>query len=49
VNAVPLANERERDFFADQSRAIGGDRNSVLEISDTPVADLGERGDWREE
>src|ERR1700675_2284494 len=46
VNAVPLADESEGDFFADQGRAVGGDGDGVLEIGDAPVADLGSRGDY---
>jgi hypothetical protein len=45
VNAVPLADERKRNFFADQRGAIGGDRDGVLEIGYAPAAGLG-RGDY---
>jgi hypothetical protein len=48
VNAVPLAGERETDFFADQGPAIGGDGNGVLEIGDTPVAGLRSGGSGSE-
>src|ERR1700686_2843102 len=41
MDAVPLADEGECDFFADQGGAVGGDRDSVLEIGDTPTAYLG--------
>ena len=41
MNAVPLADEREGDFFADQSGTIRGDGDGVLEIGDAPVAGLG--------
>ena len=44
VNAVPLADESQGDFFADQGRAIGGDGDGVLEIGDAPVAGLGGGG-----
>ena len=44
VNAVPLTDESESDFFADQGGAIGGDGDGVLEIGDAPVADLGRGG-----
>jgi len=40
VNAVPLADESESNFFADQGRAVGGDGDGVLEIGDAPIADL---------
>src|ERR1700674_2495196 len=50
VNAMPLTDESEGDFFADQGRAIGGDGDGVLEIGDAPVADLGGGGgDEREQ
>ena len=41
VNAVPRADKRQGDFFADQGPAITGDRDRVREIGDTPVAGLG--------
>src|ERR1700681_4506950 len=44
VNAVPITDESESDFFADQGGAIGGDGDRVLEIGDAPVADLGRGG-----
>jgi len=44
VNAVPLADESQSDFFADQGRAIRGEGDGVLEIGDAPVADLGRDG-----
>src|ERR1700693_5740609 len=46
VNAVPLTDESESDFFADQGGAIGGDGDGVLEIGDAPVADLGRGGGY---
>lgn len=45
VNAVPLADEGEGDFFTDQGRAIGGDGDGVLEVGYAPVAGLGGSGD----
>jgi hypothetical protein len=44
VNSVPLADEGQRDLFADQGGAIGRDRDGVLEIGDAPVAGLGGGG-----
>ena len=44
VNAVPLADESQGDFFADQGGAVGGDGDGVLEIGDAPVAGLGRGG-----
>jgi hypothetical protein len=45
VNAVPLADEGEGDFFADQGGAVGGDGDGVLEVGYAPVAGLGGGGD----
>ncbi len=49
VNAVPLADERQDDFFADQGGAVGGDGDGVLEIGYAPVAGLGGGGDGERE
>src|ERR1700692_272045 len=41
MDAVPLDDEGEGDFFADEGGAVGGDRDGVLEIGYAPVARLG--------
>src|SRR5437660_10853372 len=45
VNAVPLTDKSQGNFFADQGGAIGGNGDGVLEIGNAPVADLGRGGD----
>jgi hypothetical protein len=41
MNAVPLADEDQRELFADKSGPIAVDRDGVFEIGDAPVAGLG--------
>ena len=45
MNAVPLADEGDSDFFADQGGAVGGYGDGVFEIGDSPAVRLGRGGD----
>jgi len=41
MNAVPLPDKGESDFFADQGGAVGRDGDGVVEVGDAPAAGLG--------